>query len=206
VRRTPVYDVHLGRTVQVPRPPRLPTFPTPTSNLIEGTTEPRLEGSSPSGPHLSVSPATTEWFESGNRPPDPTQEPEPVPAAVRGAEGSRRRRQRVVLAGVCALGLTVFALASVRAGRIHAAYSPSFAASTTPAPAAVQPAPSAIAAIHVAQPTASPTAASLVAQPDPQAAAAPPAATTNARKATAPSSKADSRRAGTKRAYSPQSL
>jgi hypothetical protein len=191
--KPPVCDVHPHPLVHVPPPPRLPTFTNPASDLPEHRREPAVDRNAPSGAHLSVSPATTEWFEEGTRPPEPTQEPEPVPVAARRAESSRRRRQRVVITGVCALGLTVFALAALRAGRTRAADQPSVAESPTSTPAAV------------AQPVAAAAPAGVEAHP------ALPAVTPMAPVATAPHrapppSKADPRRTAAKRAYTPQSL
>jgi hypothetical protein len=103
----------------------------------------------------------------------------------------------VVIAGVCALGVTVFALAALRAGGILAADRSSLAESPTPAAAAIaQPAPPATIASTIVQPTA------------PAASAASASASPSAAHKATPPAKVDPRRASSKRSsqYSPQSL
>src|SRR5579859_7164576 len=83
--------------VAVPRPPPVPTFGrSPASaTLPRGADD---QGSAPT--HFMADPAP------------PVTQPPPPDA---GAELARRRRQKIVLSAVCALGAIVFGLAGLRA-------------------------------------------------------------------------------------------
>jgi hypothetical protein len=189
----------------------VPRFGKLLPDLFEADTESDVHSSAPSTPPepwpgavaptggdaqgISVSPAACEWFEAGaSAAPESVAAPAPeiVPPRV---EASRRRRQKVVLTAVCALGAAVFVLAGLRFAHRAVMGNESSGQTVAAAPVAAPPPPvpqAAMTAVAAPAPRAN--------APVSQAANATPA------KATTPASKGVARPVRPRNAYSPQSL
>jgi hypothetical protein len=155
--------VRRGNRVYVPRPPRVPRFGTVLPDLFDADTEsdvgvPPASSTAPKADTvpvpaqvgaISVSPAACDFFEAGARPPEPIEALAPEVVVPPRTEALRKRRAKVVITAVCALGAAVFVLAGLRMAQRAPTSDPpvpveqtqAAAVPTAPVPAAGTPAP-----------------------------------------------------------------